>query len=90
MTKFTILLALLAQVYSIHGQAVDANGITLYEKIEEMERQILHPFTLNSLVTPCNNNQNGPPEEQEQTSAQWVRILFHDVITKNLEGPGLG
>ncbi|KAG9227959.1 heme peroxidase [Amylocarpus encephaloides] len=88
--KLTLVLALLAQANGIYGQAVDANGITLYEKIEEMERQILQPFTLNSLVSPCSNNQNGPPEEQEQTAAQWVRILFHDVITKNVEGPGLG
>ena len=85
-----ILLALFSQLQSSNGQAVDANGITLYEKIEEMERQILNPFTLNSVVTPCSVNFNDDPNRGQQTSAEWVRIVFHDAITKNIAGPGLG
>jgi len=69
---------------------VDAFGITLYEKIEAMERQLLVPQKLQSLVSPCDENFGFDPNQGEQTSAEWTRIVFHDVITKNIEGPGLG
>jgi hypothetical protein len=75
----------------------DANGISLYEKIEEIERQLLNPFTLNSLVTPCHEDFgldqpgfNDTDTVGEQTSAEWVRIVFHDSITHGIAGPGLG
>ncbi|TAQ86696.1 generic peroxidase [Chlorociboria aeruginascens] len=84
-----VLLALFTQIQGLNGQ-VDANGITLDEKILAMERQILQPFTLVSVVTPCSVNFNDNPERGEQTSAEWVRIVFHDSITANIEGPGLG
>jgi hypothetical protein len=79
-----------AAIRGLHAQAVDANGITLYEKVEAIERQLLDPFTLNSLVSPCSVNFGDDPNRGEQTSAQWVRIVFHDVITKGIAGPGLG
>lgn len=86
----SILFTLAIAIPLVHAQDVDVNGITLYEKIEAMERQLLDPFTLNSLVTPCSVNFGASPFEGEQTSAQWVRIVFHDVITKGIAGPGLG
>lgn len=85
-----ILFASFAIFRCLNGQAVDINGITLYEKIEAMERQILQPFTLNSLVSPCSVNFGDSPNRGQQTSAEWVRIVFHDVITKGIAGPGLG
>lgn len=87
-----ILLTLITQFHCLNSQAVDANGITLLEKVEAAERQILETQTFNLLefVTPCSKNTCGPQSEQEQTSAQWMRIVFHDAITKNIAGPGLG
>jgi hypothetical protein len=85
-----VLITLFSQFQGLNSQAVDANGITLYEKIEELERQLLNPFTLVSLVSPCSVNFGFPQEQGEQTSAEWVRIVFHDVITANIAGPGLG
>ncbi|RDL35895.1 uncharacterized protein BP5553_06507 [Venustampulla echinocandica] len=88
-----ILITLFSQFQGLNGQAVndvDANGITLLEKIEEMERQILNPFTLVSVVTPCGVNFNDNQNRGQQTSAEWVRIIFHDSITANIAGPGLG
>ncbi|KAH8676486.1 heme peroxidase [Tricladium varicosporioides] len=89
-----MLLPILATAFTffqgLNGQAVDINGITLYEKLEEMERQMLNPFTLVSVVSPCSVNFNDDPNRGQQTSAEWVRIVFHDMITKNIAGPGLG
>lgn len=69
---------------------IDSNGISLFEKIEEMERQLLNPQLLSSLVNPCFINVFANPNEGRQTSAEWVRLIFHDAITKNIEGPGKG
>lgn len=69
---------------------IDSNGISLFEKIEEMERQLLNPQLLSSLVNPCFINVFSNPNEGRQTSAEWVRLVFHDAITKNIEGPGKG
>lgn len=85
-----ILATAFAFFHGLNGQAMDANGITLYEKLEEMERQMLNPFTLVSVVSPCSVNFNDDPNRGQQTSAEWVRIVFHDMITKNIAGPGLG
>jgi len=93
----TILLSLLSVVKALDPTTVfDANGFSLWEKIEAVERQLLNTATLNSLVTPCSfdfNNQFGnlgPSVRGQQTSAEWIRTVFHDVITKNVAGPGLG
>lgn len=88
--RSSILFALAAAFHGLNAQAVDAFGITLYEKVEALERQLLDPATLNSLVTPCSVNFGDNPFRGQQTSAEWVRIVFHDVITKGIAGPGLG
>ncbi|KAF4637778.1 hypothetical protein G7Y89_g297 [Cudoniella acicularis] len=87
---FPILLTLASLSQGLNAQAVDAFGITQYEKIEAIERQILNPFTLVSVVSPCSVNFDDDPARGEQTSAEWVRIVFHDMITANAAGPGLG
>ncbi|RFU35541.1 hypothetical protein B7463_g815, partial [Scytalidium lignicola] len=84
------LFALFSLFHGLNSEPVDANGITLSEKIEALERQILNPTTLVFVVTPCSINSNDNPNRGEQTSAEWVRIVFHDMITANIEGPGLG
>jgi magnesium-transporting ATPase (P-type) len=85
-----ILITLLAQLQGLNGQAVDHNGITLDEKKQALEREMLNPFTLTSVVRPCSINFNDNPARGQQTSAEWLRIVFHDMITANLAGPGLG
>ncbi|KAG9236919.1 putative L-ascorbate peroxidase 6 [Amylocarpus encephaloides] len=86
-----LFIALLTQIQGICGQSVDKNGVTILEKIEEVERQMLNVFTLVSVVAPCNKiSAPENPHSGQQTSAEWVRIVFHDTITKNIEGPGLG
>lgn len=86
------LLTLFSQFLCLNCQAVDENGITLFEKIESAERRALDPRgqRLPTFVIPCSENAGSSYLEQEQTSAQWMRIVFHDAITKNIAGPGLG
>ena len=87
----SIILSLVSLVPALDPNTViDANGISLFDKIEEIERQLLQPATLNSLVLPCSLNAQANPNEGQQTSAEWVRIVFHDCITKGIAGPGLG
>jgi hypothetical protein len=89
--RSSLLLPLVPLIHALDPKTViDANGISLFDKIEAIERQLLNPPTLNSLVLPCSNNANADPGEGRQTSAEWVRIVFHDVITKGIAGPGLG
>jgi hypothetical protein len=91
--RFFIFLSLLALACAIDPTTVfDSNGISLWEKMEEMERLMLNNAAFNELVNPCDFDIGGNPFQisQQQTAAQWVRIVFHDVITKNIEGPGLG
>ncbi|KAH8815517.1 heme peroxidase [Xylogone sp. PMI_703] len=85
-----ILLTIFSLLRGLNAEAVDANGITLSEKIIALQRQMLNPTTLFFLVTPCSVNFNDNPNRGEQTSAEWVRIVFHDSITANAAGPGLG
>ncbi|EPE28484.1 Heme-dependent peroxidase [Glarea lozoyensis ATCC 20868] len=87
--KFLIFLSSLA--LAVDPKTVfDSNGISLWEKIEELERQLLDTGTLSGLVNPCASNSFADPNEGRQTSAEWVRIVFHDAITKGIAGPGLG
>jgi hypothetical protein len=62
----------LFQRFNAQHEAVGANGITLQKKIEAMDRQILSPLSLNSLVSPCDFdifNFTNDPKMGEQTSA---------------------
>ena len=49
-----------------------------------MEIQLLTPQTLLSIVTPCSLLFSADPNSGEQTSAEWVRIIFHDAITADI------
>jgi hypothetical protein len=83
-------LLFVASIPILKAQSVDSNGITLAEKVEYMERQLVDPTVLNSVVAPCGGHNFADPRLGEQTAAEWVRIVFHDAITKGIEGPGLG
>jgi hypothetical protein len=86
-----LLLPLVPLIHALDPKTViDANGVSLFDKIEAIERQLLNPQVLNSLVVPCSLNAQADPHEGQQTSAEWTRIVFHDVITKGIAGAGLG
>ncbi|KUJ07877.1 heme peroxidase [Mollisia scopiformis] len=73
------------------------NGISLRDKMEEMEHIWVDNAGINSdgfvnAVTPCSNYvgfASDATDRGEQSSAQWVRVAFHDFVTGNLS-TGLG
>lgn len=75
-----ISIILLARPKSVKAQ-VDINGISLADKVLWMERQLLTPGKVDFPVTPCSFLLNDNPNRGEQIFAEWVRIIFHDVIT---------
>jgi hypothetical protein len=83
MLLLSLLITLFLQFHGLNGQSVDENGISLYDKLEQMERHLLEFQGLETSVTPCKFFQTGDPNSGEQTSAEWIRIMFHDAITHN-------
>jgi hypothetical protein len=83
-----MLLLLLTTLFShfqgLLSQAVDANGVSLADRVLAMEIQLLTPQTLLSIVTPCSLLFGADPNSGEQTSAEWVRIIFHNAITADI------
>jgi len=79
-----LLTTLFSLFHSLFSQALDANGVSLEQKMEAMEVILLTPGTINFPVTPCNFSLNMDPHFGEQTSAEWVRIVFHDFVTANV------
>lgn len=74
----------------LSAQALDANGVSLDEKVLAIERLMLTPGTVDFQTSPCNSLLNGPSNSSselfagEQTSAHWIRTAFHDFITANV------
>lgn len=71
-----------------NSQTVDQYGISLYDKMEVMERILLAPITntahlIEATVNPCTAFA-GNPALGEQSSAEWVRIVYHDFITADV------
>lgn len=71
------------------------DGIDARDVYEEMEHIFVDNSGTNSdgfigAVTPCSNYfQDRTGVEGEQSSAQWVRLVFHDFVTANItEGTG--
>lgn len=68
------------------------NGIDPRDIYEEMEHVLVDNSGTNSdgfinAVTPCSNYvgfSSGGSKRGEQSSAQWVRMAFHDAITANI------
>ncbi len=73
------------------------NGIDIRDRMEEMEHILVDNAGTNSdgfvdAVTPCSNYvgfASNATIRGEQSSAQWVRIAFHDFVTGNMS-TGLG
>jgi hypothetical protein len=77
-------------------QILDANSVSLDEKVLAFERLMLSPGTIDFQTSPCNFILNGPLLDSankdfsgEQTSAYWVRSAFHDFITADVAA-GIG
>jgi hypothetical protein len=79
-----IFITLLLQFSVVTCQAIDQYGISLYDKLEAMERLMLAQAGVDVSVNPCSFFRTGNLNSGEQTSAEWVRIVFHDSITANL------
>jgi hypothetical protein len=79
-----VFLSLVAQLKTIHGQALDQWGVSVTQRAESLERLILTTPTLDSLVEPCSKIFDDNPASGEQTSAEWIRIVFHDFVTANV------
>lgn len=58
---FLTLLTLFLQFQGLASQALDANGISLDEKVLAIERLLLTPGTIIFPVFPCAEILNGPP-----------------------------
>lgn len=83
---FFALITLVLQFRGLVAQSLDANGVSLDEKVLAIERLLLTPGTVISPVTPCSNAigaANGSVSGN-QISAQWIRTVFHDFVTADV------
>ena len=72
---FIAILAFFLQFQSLNCQVLDANGVSLDEKVLYIERLMLTPGSIDFQVGPCNSFLNGPPPG---TSGDLVRLsLFN-------------
>lgn len=85
--RFLSVVAFGLHVRGLLSQALDANGISLDEKVLAIERLLLTPGTIDFPVTPCDFNLNSAPNSiaGDQTAAQWVRTVFHDFVTADVK-----
>jgi hypothetical protein len=85
------LVSLFLQFQALDAQStVDENGISLDQKVLNTERMILTPQELGSVVQNCTLFAFANPNQGEETSAEWIRIVFHDFVTHNATaGTGL-
>jgi hypothetical protein len=84
------LISLFSQFQGLRAQTLDANGVSLAEKVEAIELRLLSPGSIDFGVSPCSNLLLDDPGKGEQTAAEWTRIIFHDSITADVSaGTGL-
>jgi hypothetical protein len=70
------ILTLLLQFQGLNGQALDANGISLAEKVLAIERLMLTPGTIDFQVAPCDFVLNGPPPGFPGPSGDQVCLIL--------------
>lgn len=75
-----LLLALSCTIFQ--ASAMPQRGITLQERISEMEEIMLNEQLLMVPILPC--NKTFPQNSGEQSAAEWVRIVFHDFVTADV------
>lgn len=66
------------------------DGIDPRDVIEEMEHLLVDNFGTNAdgfvaAITPCSKYVTGADTVGEQSTAQWVRMVFHDFVTADLD-----
>jgi hypothetical protein len=69
--------------------AADRDGIAIREIMEEMEHVIVDNQGHNSdglanAINPCSNFIGGTSSAGEQSTAEWVRLAFHDAVTADV------
>jgi hypothetical protein len=73
------------------GRALAAQqGITMQDKIDAMDDLMLQENAFTDTISPCDiftgrSNISLLPGTGEQTTAEWVRLIFHDFITADVE-----
>lgn len=60
--------------FSGSSDALDANGVSLQDRVESLERILLTPFGLDSVVIPCSLIFDDSSLSGEQTAAEWTRV----------------
>jgi hypothetical protein len=70
------IIALFLQFNSLNCQALDANGISLAEKVLAIERLMLTPGTIDFQVAPCDFVLNGPPPGFPDPSGDQVCLIL--------------
>lgn len=85
--RFLSVVAFGLHFHGLLSQDLDANGVSLDQKVLAIERLLLTPGTINFPVQPCELNLNSAPNSVsgDQTAAQWVRTVFHDFITADVK-----
>jgi hypothetical protein len=89
-TLFTCLVFLCCASLRVHAAR---RGIALAERVDAMEYILVEQalaFTVP--ISPCNKfvdevdslPPSAPPNTGEQSSAEWVRLIFHDFITADV------
>ena len=75
MMLFIAIITFFLQFQGLSCQVLDANGVSLDEKVLYIERLMLTPGSIDFQVGPCDFLLNGPPPE---TSGDLVRLsLFN-------------
>jgi hypothetical protein len=84
LTKALLLLGLC--IPSLNGQNLDANGVSLTEKWEHMERLMLEEGNLKTAISSCDTflGDSKGPKTGHQTTAEWLRLVFHDAVTADV------
>ena len=78
--SLALLLAFSCTIFQV--LAMPQRGITLQERISEMEEIMLSEELLINPILPC--NKTFPQNSGEQSAAEWVRIVFHDFVTADV------
>jgi hypothetical protein len=82
-----MLLPLLTSLFlavPLSAQVLDSNGISLQDKVEDMERRMLQINGLDLAVRSCDTFLLDKNPLGHISSAEWVRLVFHDAVTANV------
>jgi len=72
----------------LSGVLAAPRGITMQDRVDAVEDILVSQSTnILAAINPCSvfTGVFGPQEDGEQTSAEWVRLVFHDFITADVK-----